>query len=105
MDRGVGLNGHYPRTVRLDPLGTLRHKPRQGQVQNRDSLAQTAPGADRDDLLIIREVDSIDRDAHTEDLGFEWHGEMFFEHAEEACSLLLVAERIDDGFLDERSDA
>jgi hypothetical protein len=43
-------------------------------------VTQKAPAAECDDLLIIREVDSFDRDAHTEDLGVEWHCEMLFEH-------------------------
>jgi hypothetical protein len=30
---------------------------------------------------------------------------MLFEHGVKACALLLVVIRIDDGFLDERSDA
>jgi hypothetical protein len=94
-----------PRSVRLDPFGAVRHGPRQWQIEDRDSLAQASARADRDDLPIVGELDFLYRNAKAKDLGFEWHHEMLFEHREEACALLLVVVRIDDGFLDERSDA
>jgi hypothetical protein len=88
--------GTCPCTICLDPLGAGRHSPRQWQIENRDSLAQASARADRNDLSIVGELDSPDRNAKARNLSFEWRREMLFEHGEKACALLLVVIRIDD---------
>jgi hypothetical protein len=97
--------GTRPRSVRLDPLGAVRHGPRQWQIEDRDSLAQATARADRNNLPIVGELDFIDRNANTKNLGGEWHREMLLEHGEQACSLLLFTIRIDKGLFDEISEA
>ena len=56
-------------------------------------------------IRIVGELDSLDRNAKAENLSFEWHRQTLLEHGEQACALLLVVMRIDNGFLHERSDA
>ena len=89
----------------LEPLGAVRTRAEQRQVEDGDPLPRSAAAADRDHLVSLGQVDPLDRDRHAEHLGVERQREAVLDHGEESTALLLLVVGIDDGLLDEPLEA
>jgi len=88
-------------TVRFNPFPSSRRWVWQGQVENRDPLPLPAPPTDRDDLVGVIQIHTIDLDWRSEQRGHEWADEVLLEHHEKSDPLFRVAIRIDDRFFNE----
>ena len=57
--------------------------------------------ADRDDLVRVIEIDTIDPNGHSQDVGHKWDVQVLLQHGEESDALLGLAVGIDDRFFNE----
>ncbi len=67
---------------------------RQWEVEDRDRLLLLVTAADRNDLVLDREVDLRDRDGHVEQLGVEREREVLVEHREQGRDLFWTELRL-----------
>ena len=77
-----------PQAVGLDPLGTVRGRRRQGQIEDRNHLAIPTVRADRNDLVAIGQIDASDGDRHTQHGRLEGHRKVLLDRRVEAPDLL-----------------
>ena len=87
--------------VGLDPLGTRGRRIREGEREDRNRLPQPPTSAHGDDLVVIREINTLDRDLHAEEVRLERHREVILQHRVEPHPLFFIAIGIDERFCDE----
>jgi hypothetical protein len=66
-------------------------------------LTLVAAAANCDNLFGSSEIDPLDSDGYTQQLGIEWQGEVFLYHSGETSALLILIVSIDDRLLNQLS--
>src|ERR1017187_142379 len=90
-----------PMPIRRDPLGSLRRRRRQRQIQNRDLLAFGAPFTYRDNLVRIGHINPFDRDLRAQNLRREGRRQVVLHHRVKPNRLFGIAVGIGGGFLNQ----
>src|ERR1035441_6326634 len=90
-----------PMPIRRDPLGSLRRRRRQRQIQNRDLLAFGAPFTYRDNLVRIGHIYPFDRDLRAQNLRREGRRQVVLHHRVKPNRLLAPAAAAGGGFLNQ----